>query len=188
MPGEPGSADLQIGCSAGLQAHALFGSVSPTTDNRPGPECPHKRAFRLRGPYPTTDNRQLLPKRKRDKRLYPAACPFSQTQYQHYNTFMSNNSALKCTPIPEMETPPFADFLTSKILAVILLYLLSTKVRFSYRQLTANPNFAPLQLGGPGLVVFETWVSAVLHCGKVVTSRDFSLWALHSFSRTVPLS
>jgi hypothetical protein len=42
--------------------------------------------------------------------------------------------------------------------------------------------------GGPGLAVFETWVTAILHCGKVVTSRNFSLWALHSFRRTGPFS
>lgn len=43
-------------------------------------------------------------------------------------------------------------------------------------------------VGGPGLAVFETWVRARLHCGKVVTSRTFSLWALHSFRRTAPFS
>jgi hypothetical protein len=42
--------------------------------------------------------------------------------------------------------------------------------------------------GGPGLAVFETWVSTKYHRGKVVTSRNFSLCALQSFSRIGPAS
>ncbi len=42
--------------------------------------------------------------------------------------------------------------------------------------------------GGPGLAVFETWGVMTLHKGKVVTSTDFSLCALHSFRRTGPAS
>ena len=40
-----------------------------------------------------------------------------------------------------------------------------------------------LRAGGPGLAPFETWVSKC-HRGNVVISRNLSLCALQSFSRT----